>query len=648
MRYIYAAITLLLGLLLLGLGIGQLSAESEETRTVQTQGTEDAPFTVVTDDLVDAEEGFEEFTIEAEGEYSLAVGRTFDVEAWIGDAAHNRVTGLTEAEGDDAGHIDAEYVDGETQAPNPSGSDLWAATETAEGDLLYRWSTPDDSGDWSLLIFRDGEQPAPAAITIEQVQPQSQAGGIALVIGGSLVLLISLGLFYWASTSRRRPRDSDGDTPEDDQPGDGQAAPAEADAPASKDADAADTEHSQRSDFTRSARSLTSALTSIALAAGAALGLAGPAHAENEPTDQPQETGQSEETDQPEETDQSEETGLSEETGQPSEPAEEPDAEDLETETDEDVDVDEEMSAEGYSMLLSSQLDRILTDISDVVEAADAEQDSEMLEERVAGAALTARQTAYRNQDAAQDDAPAPVGTEVLSAAVSSNQEFPRQAMVITEHPDTEVPQVLVLQQQSARENYQLVHTAMMAPGTEFPSLSTEQGGTEMVDPQAEVDGTAPVEALSGMAEYFTDADHDFGSRVAESTYIDSLHQYHQDLAEAADDTELNFPDPEGREGTTALQLPDGSTVVAGSFEMRMQMAPLEDGDTIFLEDELIVDMLGTDWTTFPTEITTLESVVVHLPAPDSEEDAVLLGVDDIILDATIETPEWFDGYDDE
>ena len=90
------------------------------------------------------------------------------------------------------------------------------------------------------------------------------------------------------------------------------------------------------------------------------------------------------------------------------------------------------------------------------------------------------------------------------------------------------------------------------------------------------------------MADYYTDADHEFGDRVADSAYIYSLHQYYQDLADAADDTEVNFPAPQGRDGTTALQLPDGSTVVAGSFEMSMQMAPLQDGDTIFLEHDLV------------------------------------------------------------
>lgn len=631
MRYLYPALALLLGLILLGFGIGQLNADPE-THTVETQGAEDAPFTVVSDDLIDSEEGFEEFTIGAEGEFSLAVGRTYDVEAWTGEAAHNRVTGFVEADGEETAHIEAEHVEGEMQAPNPRGSDLWVATETAEDDLLYRWSTPDDSGDWSLLIFRDGEQPAPASITTEQVEPQSQVPGTILVIAGALALLLSVGLFYRAANARRRSSDSDDDTPEGSSP-DG----AGADSADSKEQDIADAEadpekaaeRPERTDFSGASRSVVSALTTIVVAAGSAVGLAGPAHAEETATEQPDESAQESEPADAEVSD-------------------EPDAEDIETQTEEDAEVDEEMSAEGYSVLLNSQLDRILTDVAEVVEAGDAERDTELLEERVAGPALSARETAYRNQEISEDDAPEPVGTEVLSAAVSGGEGFPRQAMVITDHPDTDVPQVLVLQQQSARENYRLVHTAMMAPGTEFPSLSTEQGGTQVVDPEAEVAGTTPVEAVSGMADYYTDADHEFGDRVADSAYIDSLHQYYQDLADAADDTEVNFPAPQGRDGTTALQLPDGSTVVAGSFEMSMQMAPLQDGDTIFLEHDLVVDMLGTDWTTFPTEITTLESVVVHLPAPDSEDEAVLLGVNDMVLDATIESPDWFDGYDDQ
>ena len=624
MRYLYAAIALLLGLVLLGLGVGQLNAGNEETLTAETEGAQEAPFTVVTDDIVDADAGRDEFTIEAEGEYALAVGRTYDIESWLGEAAYNRVTGFVEAADDQPSRIDVEYVDGDSQAPSPEDSDLWAATESAEGDLLYRWSTPDDTGDWALLIFRDGEEPAPAAITIEETDTTSQAAGIALLIGGGLVTLLALGLFYWASRSRRQSQGPDDD--ESSSTTDREAAMTESSAAESISDTTTNPQGSNssgRTDFTSGGRSAFSTLTAVVLAAASAVGVAGPAHADQEPSPD----GDGDQAEQPDE-------------------AEAPDAEDLEDEG--DVEVEEEIPAEGYSMLLSSQLERILTDIAATVEAGDAEQDTELIEGRVGGDALNAREVAYRNHTVAEAELPTPIGTEVLSAAVTSDQDFPRQAMVITDHPDSDVPQILVLEQESPRENYRLIHTSVMAPGTEFPSLSAEQGGTEPVDQEREINGHNPGETVAGLAGYFTDSEHDYGADIADSVYIDSLHQYYEDLAEAADDTEVSFPDPEPRENVTALQLPDDSTVVAGSFEMVMQMAPLQDGDTIFLEHDLVVELVGTDWTTFPTEIFTLESVVLHLPPEGSDEDAVLLGVHDIIEDASIDTPEWFDGYDDD
>src|SRR5699024_2222361 len=130
----------------------------------------------------------------------------------------------------------------------------------------------------------------PASITIEQVEPQSQAAGIALVIGGALVLLVSLGLFYRASSARRKRNGSDDDASGNDPPQHPQSASAHA--TAAKDQDAADDDRPERADFTGAARSVGPALTASVLAGGSAIGLAGPAHAEDEATDQPQENAE--------------------------------------------------------------------------------------------------------------------------------------------------------------------------------------------------------------------------------------------------------------------------------------------------------------------------------------------------------------------
>lgn len=690
MRFVYAIIAFAAGLALLGLGINQLTAETEETHVVETEGAEDAPFTVVTNDVIDAEAGRDEFTIEAEGEYLIALGRTYDVEAWLDDATHNRVTGFeTSEDPEQPSRITAEYIDGETDVPEPTDSDLWVSVETAEGETPYRWDTPDEEGDWALLMYREDGEPAPAAITTTETVTYSHTGGIALLVSGALVILLALGLFYWAVGAPRRRKNAQAapaaaagaevDHAEAPAPGEHDATQefvpawaaqpeAEAD-PAAEDpapehpdtledpteghgededdedddADPMNTpddpppatrDNSEKlsgwaqgiRDRLDGGRSAFAAVLAALVALAAGLGLAGPAHAENDeesPAEDEDSEVQQEAPAEPDPEELEDENGAGDETG-----------------------VEGEVPSEGYSVLLSSQLESIMEDIAQTVENGDEERDAELLEDRVAGDALDYRELAYRNNELAETSMPTPIGTEVLSAAVTGDTDFPRQAVVIVEHPDAEVPQVLIIEQATARENYKLIHTAMMAPGTEFPAVSAEQGGVSAVPPgEADESGT-PAAALQGVSRWFVDEDHEFGQQVAESVYIDALHEYHEELTEAADDTVIEFADPEvDLENASALELPDGTVVVAGAFDMTMEMSPIGDGDTIFLEHDLVVEIVGTDWTTFPTRITSREFVVLHIPPEDSEEEVVLVGVDNLISDAEINTPEGFDDY---
>lgn len=795
MRFVYAIIAFLLGLVLLGLGITQLTAETEETYTVETEGAQDAPFTVITDDVIDADEDRDEFTIEAEGEYQIALGRTYDVEAWIGDAAHNRLTGYEASEDpEEPSRFVAEFLDGETDVPDPSSSDLWVSVETAEGSTPYRWDTPDEAGDWALLIFREDGEAAPSGITTTETVTLSTAGGIALTVGGALIVLLALGLFYRALSAPRRkkaqavaaaesssaedgssesaePKSDDSvqeaagqpaaawalpsveSTAEEDQDAGTGAAPASAESPFGENPEAEDGEEAEfdgappaesdpaapdsaesadqepdpsaedpesaaeqdddgddeddedsdpmntpdsdsqtgadagerLSGWTKGLRdrlgggkSPFAVVLAMLVALASAFGLAGPAHADDE--EEPEtEASEEAETPDPEENDdaaadesesepsddQTEGDGSSEEDseqdGGSEQPEDEDAAQDSETEDGaadetqeggadqegaEEPEVEGEMPSEGYSVLLNSQLDRILEDIAETVAAGDEELDTELLEDRVAGKALEQRELAYRNNDLADTSMPAPIGTEVLSAAVSGDPEFPRQAVVIVEHQETEVPQFLVLEQTEARENYKLVHTAMMAPGTEFSAYSAEQGGISVADPGDADDEGSPSAYLSGIANWFADDGHQFGEQVGESAYIESLHEYHEELSEAAEDTEIEIPAPDvDYDQIYAVELPDGSMVVAGAFEMTLQMSPISDGDTIFLDNTLIEEILGTDWTTFPTQIISQEFVVAQIPPEDSEDEIVLLGVDNLVSDANIDAPDWFDGY---
>ena len=783
MRFVYAIIAFLLGLVLLGLGITQLTAETEETYTVETEGAQEAPFTMITDDVIDAEEGRDEFTIEAEGEYQIALGRTYDVEAWLDDAAHNRLTGYESSDdADQPSRFVAEFIDGESDVPDPTDSDLWVSVETAEGEMPYRWDTPDEAGDWALLIYREDGEVAPSGITTTETVTQSTAGGIALTVGGALIILLALGLFYRALSAPRRRKDhaaaaaaapaadaasdpaedqgaesaqaetaqsqeawtvpsaeslaeEDQDAPTETVPayteesaqqeraddaedeiegidsgepaavtaGDGEPdRPAEDQEPAGEQDDDDDDQDSDDEadendddedqdpmstpdsgdqpgadageklsswakglrDRLGGGKSPFAVVLAMLVALVSAFGLAGPAHAEDEEESESDNSEQTDDADDEDdadsEADESEDD--SEETDAPADDeadeTEDADGEDAPDddgdladpegldEEGEEPDVEGEMPSEGYSVLLSAQLDRILEDVAETVESGDQELDAELLEDRVAGKALEQRELAYRNSDLAGTSLPAPIGTEVLSAAVSGDPEFPRQALVIVEDAETEVPQILVLEQAEARDNYKLVHTAMMAPGTEFSAISAEQGGVSVVDPgDADAEGS-PADYMNGIAAWFADDGDEFGEQMAESVYIEALHDYHEELGEAAEDTEVEISAAEvDDELVSAVELPDGTMVLAGAFELTLQMSPISDGDTIFLENDLVEELLDTDWTTFPTRITSQEFVVLQVPPEDSDDEIVLLGVDSLVSDASINTPDWFDGY---
>ncbi|MDZ5078626.1 hypothetical protein [Nesterenkonia sp. HG001] len=716
MRFLSSILAFLLGLAALAAGIGLLSVWApQEVSTAQTSEVEEAPLTVITDGVVDPEQGSEEFTIEAEGEFTIALARLDDIDAWVDDAAHVRITGVEEGSAEEPPSVVAEHVDGEAQVPDPSGSDLWVATEIAEGSLEYRWVAPDDSGDWGLMLFRDGEEAAPAAVAVEVEQPVDRTLGIALSVAGALLILLALLLSYRAMAARRRERDVlaaayDGEVvPEDAQeaegadvedagaseptdattattitPAAGEESEASsgtlADAEAAdraeideEDADDKDVDGEEVMDLTSEETTVIPATPGVEETSADGETTAGPDGVpvrEEDDATAPAPSGTPDEDPAAEDLAAEGPAADSQEPGRRSfwwrsssvavlaavavtavpgaditgslraspEEAEEQAEEQAEEEFDdadaEDAGADVPEAGE-YSVLLESQLQHILEDIVEVVEAGDEDQDAEVLEERVDGNALEVRELTYRNQEISDAAGPEPIGSAPLAAAVTSSTEFPRQAVVITRHEESEIPQVLVIEQDSPRENYRLTQAVMMMPGTEFPAIAAEEGGIVPVDPEAEVARFAPDYAMIRTAVFLNNREYYFGAHVEDNPYIEDLQSYQEEVREAAADVEISYTRPLVEGSTTALRLPDGSVLAVGSFDSTMQLRPLELGDQIIFEDETLAELAGTQTTTADADVINRESMILHIPAED-EDQVVLLGVHDIVSDVNI------------
>ncbi|XKH55907.1 hypothetical protein LG293_11850 [Citricoccus nitrophenolicus] len=542
----------------------------------------DAPLTVITGGINEVAEDPVDYTLTGDGDYTVMLGQTRDIEAWIGDAAHNTVTGVeTEvADGQDP-RLVVEHTEGEATVPDPAGSDLWVDTQEASGTLDQRWSVPSE-GDWSLLVAADGIEPAPAEMTVSWTNTLGDSPWIVpLAIIGGLLVLAGLALLVWALLIRRRA--APGNTGNHDHH-DGGAGSTSAGSPGVRGESAPTTpptDGTGRVSRTHTPRARLAGLLAGSLALAGVLG-AGPATAQGTQSDPA--------SDAPQATDQAS--------------AEEGDQ---------------------YPILTDSQLERILGQIESVVAEGDEEQDPEVLKPRVADPQLSMRRANYANVQVSDDvRAAEPVAAApIRSVLAPADPAFPRTVTVVTQGEANATPQLLVLRQDSARAQYRLVTAASMIPAARLPASDLSNTEVEMV---AEDDGSglvmSPATAVDGLARYLNVPDHSFGDQFAHNSTVDEIHNYQASIEEEAPDARLSLLRESIPGTTTTMRLADGSALVMGLLDARMTIAPREEGATVMV-DEVAAALAGEDSTesNSPVEMTYREVVALRIPAEGATGD---------------------------
>jgi hypothetical protein len=207
LRFKTAVALVLLGLLTLLAGIGQKTiwAPSATFTASAAADTAEAPLTVIDGKLRTLHGGTVKIEIEGDGNFLLAAGRPDDVDAWVGQAAHNTVTGVSE----DEKSLQIEHAEGDATVPNPAGSDLWVSSENASGELEYSWTPPAD-GEWSLLLASDGTKAAPSSISMTFPNDTSTPWAVPLMVLGGLLILAGIALAI-LSARKRGGEGRDGD-----------------------------------------------------------------------------------------------------------------------------------------------------------------------------------------------------------------------------------------------------------------------------------------------------------------------------------------------------------------------------------------------------------------------------------------------------
>ncbi|UKA77488.1 hypothetical protein [Arthrobacter sp. FW306-07-I] len=571
---------MLLGLLTLLAGIGQRTiwAPSETFTASAPADAAAAPLTVIDQKLRTLHGGTVKINIQGDGNFMLASGRPDDVNAWVGKTAHNTITGVSE----DEKSLQVDHTDGDAAAPNPAGSDLWVSSENAGGELDYTWTPPAD-GEWTLLLASDGTKPAPASVSMTFPNDTSTPWAVPLMVLGSLLIVAGIVLALLAA--RRKNGEGAGDGTDGDISDGGSSSYARrARARKAKSADAGSQNEGSLNPDTSNAgnqnqapSSSSSKATMVAAAVAAAV-LAGSATAAQAATPSPQPSGSA------------------------SSPAKE---------------------ASGLPVLLDAQFRRILEQVSSATDAGDAAKDAAKLAGRVGGPELEIRTQNYkiRSQVGSYEPRMPVRSTKLLTYVVTSDRNWPRSVLAVTQGEGNVVPQILTLVQKSPRENYKLTETTPLQPGTTFPNIS--RGGTETL---AASDKSGLLysgeEAMSGLADRLTSADSPFKDKLVEgqsSPYIADTLSYQAEVVKSGQNGNFSFTHKVVPENTVVFRTADGGALVLGRINFGFEGTPKAAGDKLSIGDDAAA-LAGGKETTTGMVLSFAESMAVYVPPAGSTD----------------------------
>ena len=281
------------------------------------------------------------------------------------------------------------------------------------------------------------------------------------------------------------------------------------------------------------------------------------------------------------------------------------------------------------------QLDRILEDIDLVVSQADENLDRESIEARVDGPALQIRRFAYNLARRSEDGTNRP--TEIKTSPVqlflpSATDTWPRSVMVVT--GDQEL-QMLVLRQETARDQYKLYHYIDLLPGAAFPEVAAETVGANAIREDNRFLFASPLvipdlvgellnEGASSPASLLLDPDND---------YIRDVSSVQRGLAETLTNANLNFAHALGDFSLVMLATADGGALVSLLMVDTYTIIPSEPGDAVAISGNEAL-LLGSSGSATGLETRYGSMLLFHIPSGGADARITLLGATQQLMTA--------------
>jgi hypothetical protein len=281
------------------------------------------------------------------------------------------------------------------------------------------------------------------------------------------------------------------------------------------------------------------------------------------------------------------------------------------------------------------QAGRILEKIAEVVAVADEALNREQLEARLTGPALEMRSAAYnlarRSEEIA---APEPILAKPVQLMLpSATDSWPRYLMAVTGNPPESSLQLLVLRQESVRDDYMLWHYSELLPGTEFPEVAAPQLGAVSL----RVDNRFLAFPVAELAQLVGDVLNNFtNSSYADivdlrNPYLSSVAQAQLDLVSTLDNAEVSFEHELADDRIALLSTVNGGALVAFYMKDRYQIVPREAGDAVAISGPEAL-LLGSSGSTTGVQTRYGAMLVFYVPSANSTEQLRLLAATQQLL----------------
>ena len=197
MRFVLAIVSFVIGLLLVGLAVGQRTVFAPPSSLVADSSTKSsAPVTVIPGSTLNANPGYQRINVSGSGKVFAAYGKTSDVDAWIGDAKHTTLRFDAEQ-----GRLVGRTTGSASSVPDPAGSDLWYQEYDGAGQFTVR--LPEDV---SVIVVGDGTSAAPSAVSVTWPRDTATPSVGPLLVAGGVFLQGGVVLLVWAFVHQRRGR----------------------------------------------------------------------------------------------------------------------------------------------------------------------------------------------------------------------------------------------------------------------------------------------------------------------------------------------------------------------------------------------------------------------------------------------------------